>query len=126
MGEVGFLTPLELYAEQQSRRRMSARAIVDVRLHQGRFSLDEATDFYVQNAGMSPQAARGEAVKNSMFPGAAMMYLFGCDRIRKLRAEMGRKWGREFSLRRFHDTFLAYGSLPVALIAQDMEGNATA
>jgi hypothetical protein len=124
MGEVGFLTPLELYAEQQSRRRMAARAVVDVRLHQGRFSLEQAAEFYERNAGMSPAAAQGEAVKNSMFPGAAMMYLIGSDRIKELRAEMTRRWGSRFSLRRFHDTFLAYGSLPVALIAHDMERNA--
>ncbi|MGD9048447.1 MAG: DUF885 domain-containing protein [Anaerolineae bacterium] len=122
MGEVGFLTPLELYAEHQGRRRMSARAIVDVRLHQGRFTLDEAATFYEQRAGMSPGAARGEAVKNSMFPGAAMMYLIGTDRIKTLRREMARRWGRDFSLRRFHDQFLSYGSIPVALIAEEMEG----
>jgi uncharacterized protein (DUF885 family) len=121
MGEVGFLTPLELYAEHQGRRRMSARAIVDVRLHQGRFTLDEAAAFYEQQAGMSPVAARGEAVKNSMFPGAAMMYLIGTDRIKDLRQEMERRWGNQFSLRRFHDQFLSYGSIPVALIAEEME-----
>ena len=121
MGEVGFLTPLEMYAEYQGRRRMSARAIVDVRLHQGRFSLDEAATFYEQRAGMSPGAARGEAVKNSMFPGAAMMYLVGTDRIKSLRQEMGRRWGSQFSLRRFHDQFLSYGSIPVALVALEME-----
>jgi uncharacterized protein (DUF885 family) len=121
MAEAGFLTPLEKYAEQRSRLRMCARAIVDVRLHQGRFTLDEATAFYEQHAGMGHDAAHGEVVKNSMFPGAAMMYLIGTDRITQLRQEMARCWGSAFSLRRFHDRFLSYGSVPVALIAQDME-----
>jgi uncharacterized protein (DUF885 family) len=121
MAESGFLTPLEQYAEHQSRRRMSARAIVDVRLHQGRFTLDEAVRFYEEQAGMSPGAAYGEAVKNSMFPGAAMMYLVGTDQIHALRREMARLWGKAFSLRRFHDQFLSYGSIPVALIAKAME-----
>jgi uncharacterized protein (DUF885 family) len=124
MGEAGFLTPLELYAEHQSRRRMSARAIVDVRLHQGRMSLDEAVRFYEERAGMSHGAAHGEAVKNSMFPGGAMMYLIPTDRIRTLRQEMARRWGSAFSLRRFHDQFLSYGSIPVALIASEMERTA--
>jgi uncharacterized protein (DUF885 family) len=121
MGEAGFLTPLELYAEHQSRRRMSARAIVDVRLHQGRISLEEAVRFYEERAGMSQGAAHGEAVKNSMFPGGAMMYLIPTDRIRALRQEMAHRWGSAFSLRRFHDEFLSYGAIPVALIASEME-----
>ncbi len=124
MGEAGFLTPLELYAEHQSRRRMSARAIVDVRLHQGRMSLDEAVRFYEERAGMPHGAAHGEAVKNSMFPGGAMMYLIGTDHIQSLRQEMARRWGSGFSLRRFHDQFLSYGSIPVALTASEMERKA--
>ena len=124
MGEAGFLTPLELYAEHQSRRRMSARAIVDVRLHQGRMSLEEAVRFYEERAGMPHGAALGEAVKNSMFPGGAMMYLIPMDRIKRLRQEMSRRWGSAFSLRRFHDQFLSYGSVPVELIATEMERTA--
>jgi uncharacterized protein (DUF885 family) len=121
MAEAGFLTPLEQYAEYQSRLRMCARAIVDVRLHQGRLTLEEATAFYEEHAGMGHAAAHSEAVKNSIFPGAAMMYLLGTDRIVQLRQEMARRWGSAFTLRRFHDQFLSYGSIPVALIAEQME-----
>lgn len=120
MGEAGFLTPLERYAEAQSRRRMSARAIVDVKLHRGEFSLAEAAQFYEQRAAMSPAAAHGEAVKNSMFPGAAMIYLFGTDSIHTLRREIASREGENFDLARFHDQFLSYGSIPVALISADM------
>jgi hypothetical protein len=119
--EADFLTPLEYYSEYQSRRRFSARAMVDVRLHQGRFSLEDAARFYQQRAGMSPAAARGEAVKNSMFPGAAVIYLLGSDRIQRLRREMAARLGNQFVLREFHDKFLSYGSIPVSLIAQEME-----
>ncbi len=121
MDEVGFLTPLESYAEHQSRLRMAARAVVDCQLHTGQLSLEEAADFYVTRVGMGPEAARGEAVKNSMFPGAAMMYLFGTDLIHNLRREMAGSQGDAFDLAQFHDRFLSYGSIPVALIAADMK-----
>ena len=120
IAETGFLTPLEAYSEHQSRRRMSARAIVDVKLHAGEFSLEEAAAFYQARAAMSPAAARGEAVKNSMFPGAAMMYLFGADMIHDLRRDLSARDGDRFDLAAFHDRFLSYGSLPVSLIAADM------
>ena len=121
MDEAGFLTPLESYAERQGRARMCARAIVDVRIHSGRFTLEHAARFYEEHALMSPAAAMSEAVKNSMFPGAAVMYLMGRDAIHRLRADMLAIEGRRFTLKDFHDTFLSYGSLPVSLIAIAMK-----
>ncbi len=120
MSEAGFLTPLERYAELPGRARMCARAIVDVRLHEGRWTLEHAARFYEEHALMPAAAARSEAVKNSMFPGAAVMYLMGRDAIHRLRADMAAIEGRHFSLKRFHDTFLSYGSIPVSLIATAM------
>ncbi len=120
MGEMGFLGDIEVYAQHHSRLRAAARAIVDVNLHHGRFTLDQAVAFYRDETGMTDAAARSEAVKNSMFPGAAMMYLIGQDMIRDLRREMERRAGNDFRLRGFHDRFLSYGSIPVSIIARSM------
>lgn len=120
MGEQGFLTPLEQLSEIHTDVRMACRAIVDVRLHQGRMSLDEAAAFYMEQAGMSREAAAGEAAKNSIFPAAAMMYLSGRDEILHLREDLRSSLGERFDLCAFHDRFLSFGSVPVALIAQAM------
>jgi uncharacterized protein (DUF885 family) len=125
MGEFGGLTALERLAELQGRIRMCCRAIADVELHRGRCSMEQVTRLYVREAGMSESAALAEAVKNSMFPGAALMYLMGADAIHDLRREMKGLQGADFSLRRFHDDFLSYGSVPVSLIAEDMLRRAT-
>jgi uncharacterized protein (DUF885 family) len=121
MAEAGFLSPLEEYAEAQSRRRMCARSVVDIKLHRGEFTLEQAAAYYQSHGGMNPDFALRETVKNSMFPGAAMMYLFGSDRIKNFRKEMTSLLGASFNLRQFHDTFLSYGSVPVELICQDMQ-----
>ena len=71
--EAGGLTDIEVRAHRRSRLRMCARAIVDVELHNQRMTLAEATEFYQQSSGMELAAAEGEALKNSMYPGAAMM-----------------------------------------------------
>ncbi len=55
-----------------------------------------------------------------MFPGAAMMYLSGTNAIHALRAELTAREGDAFSLRAFHDRFLRYGAVPVALISEGM------
>ncbi len=121
MTEAGFLSPLEEYAEHQSRRRMSARAVVDIKLHRGEFTLEQAADYYQKRGGMNADFAMREAIKNSMFPGAAMMYLFGSDRIKQFRKEMTAAMSDSFDLCQFHDTFLSYGSVPVELICEDMK-----
>jgi len=120
MNEAGFLTPLESLAECHQRARMAARALVDVAIHIGEMTLEEAADFYTRETNMPEAAAKGEAVKNSMFPGAAMMYLIGIDAIHDLRRTLQERDGAAFSLRTFHDRFLNYGSLPVALIGNSM------
>jgi uncharacterized protein (DUF885 family) len=120
MDEVGFLTPLESYAERHARLRMAARMVADIRLHSGRWSLEETAAFYSDTVGMPDDAARNEAVKNSMFPGTALMYLLGTDQIHDLREELNHRDGSAFDLQRFHDRFLSYGSIPVSLIAREM------
>ncbi len=120
MAEAGGLSAREIYAEYQTRTRMCARAIVEIRIHQGRFSFAQAVDFYVQSAGMNKDSATYEATRNSMYPGSAVMYLTGCDAIHELRETLGTLRGSRFSLRDFHDQFLSYGSIPVALIARAM------
>jgi uncharacterized protein (DUF885 family) len=112
MDEAGFLTPLESYAEPHAHARAAARAIVDVELHCGGMSLQEAESFYHARTNMSPAAARSEVTKNIMFPGAALIYFVGSARIHELRREYEQRLG----LRKFHDLLLAQGSIPVAKV----------
>ena len=60
--------------------------------------------------------ARGEACKNSMFPGTALMYWLGTDGLHQLRKQRERVEGQEFTLQRFHDRVLSFGSIPVPLL----------
>jgi hypothetical protein len=114
-GVEGGMTRLEAYAERASTVRMCCRAIVDVELHSGRMDLEGAAAFYREQAGMTEGAALGEAAKNSMFPGMALMYRAGTREIHRLRRELVAELGAAFDLRAFHDRFLSWGSIPVTL-----------
>ena len=122
MEEIGFLTPLERLAQAHTHMRMAVRAVADVQLHSGVWTLEETAAFYRDTAALAPDAARAEAVKNSMFPGTALMYLCGTALIHDLRREMRARSG--FDLRRFHERLLSYGSVPVALAAAEMRREA--
>jgi hypothetical protein len=116
MEEFGFLDSRERMHQEHTRLRMAARAVVDIKLHRLQMTFAEAVAFYRSRAGMSEAAATREAVRNSMFPGTAMMYLLGTSTIHRLRRQLQSR----LALREFHDRFLAYGSLPVTLIAERM------
>jgi hypothetical protein len=120
MDEIGFLTPLESIAQQHTRLRIAARAVADLTLHLGLSDIAEVTALYEDRARLAPAAARAEAVRNSMYPGAAVMYWLGTRGIHALRAAVARREGPGFSLRRFHDRLLSHGAIPVALIARLM------
>jgi len=118
MEDVGFLTPDESLAQQHTRARLLGRAIVDIGLHERTLTFDDAVAVYRDRIGMSPDAARAEACKNSMFPCTAIMYWLGTEGLHALRRERERLEGAAFSLRRFHDRVLSFGSVPVPLVAQ--------
>jgi len=119
MEEFGFLNAAELRHQEHTRLRMAARAIVDIKLHSRQMTFAETVEFYRAQIGMNEAAATKEAVRNSMFPGTAMMYLLGTSTIHRLRREIGSR----MTLRHFHDRLLSYGSIPVTMIADLMKEN---
>src|SRR5262249_5790264 len=63
MEEAGFLTPDESIAQQHTRARLLARAVVDIGLHERSLTFDDAVALYRDRVGMTPGAARAEACK---------------------------------------------------------------
>jgi uncharacterized protein (DUF885 family) len=125
MEEIGFLSPPERCAQAHTRLRIALRALVDVALHTGEWTLEQAAGVYESRGGMDGAAARAEAVKNSLFPATAMMYMLGVDGIHALRRGEAARRGGAFDLREFHDRLLACGSIPVARAAAVLAGGAT-
>jgi hypothetical protein len=120
MEEVGFLKPLERIAQQHTRVRIAARAVADLSIHTGRMTVPQAAWLYEDRAHMSQAAAKAESVRNSMYPGTAVMYWLGTRGLHQLREAVRAREGADFTMRRFHDRVLSYGAIPVALIARLM------
>ena len=118
--EIGLLSPLDRIAQQHTRVRLAARAVADLALHSGAATLDDTARFYESQGLMPAPAARGEAVKTSMFPGAAVMYWLGTREIHRLRDRRRSQDGPAFDAKRFHDELLGHGAIPVALTARLM------
>ena len=110
----GFYTPEEILLLKQYERRNAASVLVDIKLHLGDWSLDDAMDFY-REAGFAPARVEGEVVRNSMLPGSRLMYWLGVEGIKALRS----RWKGDTL--GFHDALLSYGHVPLAWIAQEMD-----
>ena len=92
----------------------ACRIILDVRMHRGELSIQEATDFLVEQARFERPNALAEAQRYTSTPTYPLSYLLGKVLILRLREDQRRRAGESFSLRRFHDTLLRNGSLPIS------------
>ena len=61
MEELGFLTPLERVAQQHTRVRLLARAIVDIELHHGTMTFDDAVARSTASGSAMPRRRRRAA-----------------------------------------------------------------
>jgi uncharacterized protein (DUF885 family) len=94
----------------------ACRVVIDVKLHTGRMSFDEAVDMLVDVAHLERPNAIGEVRRYTQSATQPMSYLIGKHQILDLREREKRRLGSLFDLRSFHDRLLSYGTIPVALI----------
>ena len=92
----------------------AARIVLDVRMHRGEVSIEEAADFLIEHTGFERPNALAEARRYTYTPTYNLSYLLGKVLLLGLRDEEGRRLGPAFSLRGFHDTLLRNGSLPIS------------
>ncbi len=106
----------ERLAQLQMRLWRTARVIVDPSLHTGRMSYEQAVRFMMDEVGLTRSAAEAEVNRYTTWPTQAPSYIIGWLEIEKLKAELRQELGGRFDEKRFHETLLAQGSLPLALM----------
>jgi uncharacterized protein (DUF885 family) len=92
----------------------ACRIILDVRMHRGELSVDEATDFLVAQTSFEGANARAEVNRYTYTPTYQLSYLLGKVLLLQLRADEQERLGSRFDLRAFHDTLFNNGSLPIS------------
>jgi uncharacterized protein (DUF885 family) len=92
----------------------ACRIILDVRMHRGEVSIDEAIRFLVDQTSFERANARAEVRRYTYTPTYQLSYLLGKVLLLQLRADEQARLGSAFSLRDFHDTLLRNGSLPIS------------
>jgi len=96
----------------------ACRVLIDVGLHTGGMTFEQAVDLLVDAAKLQREHAEKEVTRYAYTPTQPMSYLIGKKQIVELRADYQKKLGRDFNLREFHDRLLGFGSIPVVLIRE--------
>jgi uncharacterized protein (DUF885 family) len=97
-------------------RYRSARIGVDVNLHIGRWSFEQAVKYFMEAGGLDREAAEGEAAGAASSPHQKISYIIGKWQIMNLLGRYKDRQGENFRLGQFHDDLIKNGSLPVAII----------
>lgn len=126
----GLVEELGLWCEEPSARPLQSlrfralRVIVDVAIHTGQMTLDEAPRFLARRPGAGSSSwLEREVRRYATEPGQAMSYLVGQELVRELRQDLRDALGEgRFSLRGFHDRLLGEGSIPLPLIRWKLLG----
>ena len=109
-----FYTPAERLQLAYFRLRNIACCLADIRLHVSAWTLADMRAFYRDDVAFAPARIWSETTRNSIFPASRLMYWTGTAQIAALRARS------PLAAKPFHDALLAFGSAPVAWIAEEL------
>jgi uncharacterized protein (DUF885 family) len=97
-------------------RYRSARIGVDVNLHTGKWTFEQAVDYFMEAGGLDREAAEGEAAGAASNPTQKISYIIGKWQIMELLGRYRDKAGPNFQLGKFHDELIKNGSLPLSIV----------
>ncbi len=97
-------------------RYRAARIGVDVNLHTGRWTFEQAVQYFMEAGGLDREAAEGEAAGAASQPTQKITYMVGKWQIMRLLGLYRDRKGKEFHLGAFHDDLLRNGSLPLSIV----------
>ncbi len=97
-------------------RYRCARIGVDVNLHTGKWTFEQAVKYFMEAGGLDRESAEGEAAGAASSPTQKISYIVGKWQIMQLLGRYRDKVGKDFQLGKFHDELIKHGSLPVSVI----------
>jgi uncharacterized protein (DUF885 family) len=97
-------------------RYRAARIGVDVNLHTGRWTFEQAVKYFMEAGGLDREAAEGEAAGAAASPTQKITYMTGKWQIMRLLGKYRDQKGKDFRLGQFHDDLIRNGSLPLSIV----------
>ncbi len=122
MWEQGFFTtdPLTRLFQLRNTLWRACRVVIDAGLQSGRMTPEAAVEMLVTEVMLDKPSAESEVRSYVMAPTQPMSYLVGKLALTELRDEARKRLGSRFDLSSFHAALLASGTIPPALVAEEL------
>jgi uncharacterized protein (DUF885 family) len=120
MVEQGFLggDPLMRLIQLKWYLRCIGNAILDQAVHVDGISREDAMRLMTHDTFQEEREASAKWVRVQLTAAQLSTYFVGVQEHLALREETRRKWGKAFTLKRYHDTVLSFGSPPVRYVRE--------
>ncbi len=102
-------------AQVQEALLRAARYVVGIRMHTMGMTMAEAEELFVKKGLQSKKVAEMETKRGTEDP-TYLYYTWGKLQILQLREDYKKKLGSAYTLRKFHDAFLALGAIPLPIL----------
>lgn len=112
IGRLGYLQSIAFRA---------CRLVVDTGLHAKRWTRQQAIEWFASTNGSSVAEVTSEVDRYCAWPGQACGYKVGHSEINRLRAKAQQALGAKFDLRRFNDTVVTGGDVPMVVLARNID-----
>ena len=96
--------------------RSITNAIIDSAIHVDGMTQEEAMKLMIEGGFQEEREAAGKWVRAQLSSAQLSTYFVGYQEHEALRADVEAAWADEFTLRRYHDQVLSYGSPPVRFV----------
>jgi uncharacterized protein (DUF885 family) len=125
--EIGFYEdPYSDFGRLQDEMLRAIRLVVDTGFHAKRWTRQQVVDYFHAHSAIDEVDVQVETDRYISIPGQALAYKVGQLKILELRERAKRELGLKFDVRRFHDTVLEAGALPLDVLATRMDAWITA
>lgn len=115
-----YRTPYEEFGRETFEMWRAARLVIDTGLHSMGWTRAQAIDYLASHTALSRLDVEIEVDRYISWPGQALAYKLGEMKMRELRAKAEAELGTRFDQRRFHDTLLNMGSVPLPTMEAEM------
>ena len=116
-----YRTPYEHFGRLSFEMWRACRLVIDTGIHQYGWSRKQAQDYLALYTALSIHDITTEVDRYISWPGQALAYKLGEMLIREKRAAAEAALGSEFDVRYFHDTILGLRSVPLTLLAEELD-----
>ncbi len=120
--EAGFYTdPYSNFGRLTYEMWRACRLVVDTGLHAMGWTRQQAMDYLASRTALPLHEVETETDRYISWPGQALAYKLGELEIKRLRRRAEGALGERFDLRAFHDAVLGSGSVPLGVLAANIE-----